>query len=90
MVDPPVAIEDAPSYEPIIRADAVLKNANGSVFQGVMWPGPVVYPDWLAPGLPEYWDTQVATFFNPETGVNVDAIWIDMNDVSMKSIKNLK
>ena len=81
MVDPPVALQDPESYQRIMDADATLKSPNGSAFQGVMWPGAVVYPDWFHPNVQNFWSGEVSSFFNAESGVNVDAVWIDMNDV---------
>jgi len=31
----------------------------------------------------DFWTSEVTSFFDPETGVDVDGIWIDMNDVSI-------
>lgn len=41
-----------------------------------------VYPDWFNPDAETYWTSEFAEFFNAETGVNIDALWIDMNEAS--------
>jgi alpha-glucosidase len=30
----------------------------------------------------KYWDDEFASFFNADTGVDIDALWIDMNEPS--------
>jgi alpha-glucosidase len=82
MVDPPVSMNDSASYNNGLNADAYIKDENGTVFVGTMWPGAVSYVDWLAPGAQPFWTGQVESFFNADTGIDVDAIWIDMNEVS--------
>ena len=82
MVDPPVALNDSASYENGLQRDVYLKHQNGSVFVAAMWPGATSWVDWLHPNAQDFWDGEMMSFFNAETGVNVDGIWIDMNDVS--------
>lgn len=33
----------------------------------------------MNPDTQTYWDGEFDSFFNAETGVNIDALWIDMN-----------
>ena len=40
------------------------------------------FPDWLDPETQNYWNNEFDTFFNAETGVDIDALWIDMNEAS--------
>ncbi|KAK4543376.1 hypothetical protein LTR36_005519 [Oleoguttula mirabilis] len=82
MVDPAVAYQDYPPFNNGVADDAFLKVANGSVYKGVVWPGVTAFPDWFAPGTQEYWDGEFDSFFNADTGVNIDALWIDMNEAS--------
>lgn len=51
-----------------------LKYPNGELYQGVVWPGPTVYPDWTAPNAQTWWDSEFARFFSAETGVDVSGI----------------
>ena len=81
MVDPPVSLNDSTSYNNGLNDDVFLKYDNGSVFVAVMWPGATSWVDWLHPNAQEFWTGEVTSFFDPDTGVNVDGIWIDMNDV---------
>jgi alpha-glucosidase len=41
-----------------------------------------VFPDWFHQNTQGYWDNEFATFFNKDTGVDIDALWIDMNEPS--------
>ncbi|KAJ4150976.1 hypothetical protein LMH87_011699 [Akanthomyces muscarius] len=81
MVDPAVA---AKNYAPFHRG--VDSNAfmmfKGDVYRGVVWPGPASYPDWFAVNTTSYWNNEFAEFFSPETGVDIDYLWIDMNEPS--------
>ena len=82
MVDPAVAYTDYPPFEEGVQDSIFLTNSNGSVYQGVVWPGITAFPDWFAPKLQEYWNNQFSKFFSAENGVDIDALWIDMNEAS--------
>ena len=84
MVDPAVAYQpgDNGAYDRGVAADAFLKVRNGSVYNGVVWPGVTVFPDWFDPTTQPYWDNEFQMFFNPDTGVDIDALWIDMNEAA--------
>ncbi|KAK3656130.1 hypothetical protein LTR56_003262 [Elasticomyces elasticus] len=80
MVDPPVALNDTKSYDNALQKDVLLKRANGTVFVATMWPGATSWVDWLHPNAQDFWDSEVMSFFSGDTGLDVDGIWIDMND----------
>lgn len=82
MVDPAVAYYDYPAFNNGEKADAFMKYPNGSTYQGVVWPGVTTWPDWFASGTQDYWNDEFASFFDPKTGVDIDALWIDMNEPS--------
>jgi alpha-glucosidase (family GH31 glycosyl hydrolase) len=86
MVDPPVSVNDSTSYNNGLSNDVFLKYTNGSVYVAVMWPGATSWVDWLHPNAQEFWTGQMTSFFDPDTGVNVDGIWIDINDVSRVNV----
>ncbi|KAJ5715258.1 alpha-glucosidase, partial [Penicillium malachiteum] len=81
MVDPAVAYADYPPFTDGVQDGAFLTQ-NGSVYQGVVWPGVTAFPDWFAPQTQSYWNNQFSTFFDADTGVDIDALWIDMNEAS--------
>ncbi|KAL2871834.1 putative alpha-glucosidase [Aspergillus lucknowensis] len=82
MVDPAVSTIDNPGYNRGIEQDIFLKTQNGSLYKGAVWPGVTVYPDWFHPGIEEYWNGEFNEFFDAETGVDIDGLWIDMNEAA--------
>lgn len=82
MVDPAVAYQDYAAFNNGVDAGAFLTISNGSVYQGVVWPGVAAFPDWFASNTQSYWNNQFSTFFSPDHGVDIDALWIDMNEAS--------
>ena len=47
---------------------------------GVVWPGVTAFPDWFNPNTQDWWNGEFARFFSAEDGVNIDGLWIDMNE----------
>ncbi|KAI1149403.1 glycoside hydrolase family 31 protein [Nemania diffusa] len=83
MVDPDVAYQDYPgSLQRGIEDNVFLLRENGSVWKGVVWPGVVAFPDWFAVNITKFWTNEFALFFNKDTGVDIDALWIDLNEPS--------
>lgn len=82
MVDPAVAYQPYGPYQRGLADDIFLKRDNGSTWLGVVWAGVSVFPDWFSTGIQKYWTNEFATFFSPETGVDIDGLWIDMNEPS--------
>jgi len=82
MVDPAVAASNNQAYNDGISLDIFQKTYNGSIYVGAVWPGPTVFPDWSHPSTQEYWNNQFLRFFDPDTGVDIDALWIDMNEAA--------
>ncbi|KAI5826310.1 glycoside hydrolase family 31 protein [Schizophyllum commune Tattone D] len=85
MTDPGVAYVPGENYEAYnkgIEMDIFLKQENGSDFLALVWPGVTVYPDWFHEKTQEYWSLMYAHFFDPDTGIDADGSWIDMNEPS--------
>ncbi|OJT01982.1 hypothetical protein TRAPUB_7516 [Trametes pubescens] len=84
MTDPAVAYVNDGTYGPFdrgIKDDIFLKAANGSSpFLGAVWPGVTVFPDWFNKKTQDYWNNEFKLFYNPETGLDIDGVWIDMNE----------
>jgi alpha-glucosidase len=49
---------------------------------GAVWPGLTVYPDWFNKETQRYWNSEFERFFSPRDGVDIDGLWIDMNEAS--------
>ncbi|OZJ03699.1 hypothetical protein BZG36_03499 [Bifiguratus adelaidae] len=56
-----------------------MKNPDGSEYVGQVWPGYTVFPDWFSPSTSDWWTESMRNFTNR---VNVDGIWLDMNEPS--------
>ncbi|EPQ50643.1 alpha-glucosidase [Gloeophyllum trabeum ATCC 11539] len=86
MTDPAVAYAPGEGYGAFDRGtelDIWLKAPNGtSPHLGLVWPGVTVYPDWFNPDTQAYWTNEFALFYSPETGIDIDGAWIDMNEPS--------
>ncbi|KAK2755518.1 hypothetical protein FQN54_006458 [Arachnomyces sp. PD_36] len=82
MVDPAVTSRDYPAFHDGVAKDAFMKHDDGALFTGVVWPGPTHFPDWFAPNSQAFWDHQFQTFFSADNGVDIDGVWIDMNEAS--------
>ena len=49
---------------------------------GVVWAGTSVFPDWFHEDVQDYWTNEFALFFDADDGVDIDALWIDMNEAA--------
>ncbi|KAL2071530.1 hypothetical protein VTL71DRAFT_12765 [Oculimacula yallundae] len=82
MVDPAVAYQPYPAYQRGAEDGVFLRRDNGSFWLGVVWPGVTVFPDWFNKDIQEYWNNEFSTFFSPKNGIDIDGLWIDMNEPS--------
>jgi len=73
-VDPAVAYQNYQAFNNGVQQNAFLKNANGSIYKGMVWPGVTAFPDWFAPGTQGYWNGEFDSFFSPTNGVDIDAV----------------
>ncbi|RMJ13951.1 hypothetical protein CDV36_006377 [Fusarium kuroshium] len=83
MLDPGISTDS--TYESFQRGDkagAFLKAADGSNYRGVQWAGEVVWPDYHSQEGHDWWVDEMERFFNPETGLDIDGVWNDMNEAS--------
>ena len=78
MVDPAIAYQNYPTLNRGVDDNIFLLQSNGSVFLGVVWPGVTVFPDWFADGVGDWWTNEFKIFFDADTGVNIDGLWIDV------------
>lgn len=82
IVDPGVKID--PNYSTYIEGlemDIFIKQSNyENNVVGKVWPGYTAFPDFTNVTARQYWKTQIQQFYN--SGVKVDGLWIDMNEIS--------
>lgn len=70
---------DYPAFNDGNETDVFLKNPDGSLYIGAVWPGYTVFPDFLANNTFEWWKK---TFKDWYEQIKFDGIWLDMNEVS--------
>jgi len=71
MVDPAVSVRENPENGAYFRgreADIFVKDADGTDFRGVVWPGVTVYPDWFHKRTQSYWTNEFKNFFDAKSG----------------------
>lgn len=68
-----------PGYKPYdqgMKNDYFVKNADGSVYVGQVWPGESVFPDFTRSEVREWWGSLYTDFM----GVGIRGFWNDMNE----------
>ncbi|MGA7572415.1 MAG: glycoside hydrolase family 31 protein [Terriglobales bacterium] len=66
-------------YDEGIANDEFVKNPDGSVFVGDVWPGPSVFPDFTREATRKWWGTLFTDFVH----MGVRGFWNDMNEPSV-------
>ncbi|KAJ2503438.1 hypothetical protein GGH96_000228 [Coemansia sp. RSA 1972] len=78
ITDPAIHVDDA--YGTFVRGrdqDVFIKNADGTLYVGQVWPGYTVFPDWFAANTSEWWSDELHRYFDT---LDIDGMWIDMNE----------
>jgi len=66
-------------YDSGIAGDHFVKNPDGSVFSGKVWPGPSVFPDFTRQQTRAWW----GTLYRELHHAGVEGFWNDMNEPSI-------
>ncbi len=66
-------------YDSGITGDHFVKNPDGSVYTGRVWPGPSVFPDFMRRQTRAWW----GTLYRDLQHAGVDGFWNDMNEPSV-------
>jgi alpha-glucosidase len=66
-------------YESGIAGDHFVKNPDGSIYSGRVWPGASVFPDFTRQQTRAWWGTLYRDFYR----AGVDGFWNDMNEPSV-------
>lgn len=67
------------TYDRGSKDDIWLKNPDGSLYIGAVWPGYTVFTDWHHPKANDWWTNELTLWHEK---VAFDGIWLDMNEVS--------
>ncbi|KAE8358117.1 glycosyl hydrolases family 31-domain-containing protein [Aspergillus caelatus] len=67
------------TYDRGAKDDVFIKNPDGSLYIGAVWPGYTVYPDWHHPKASDFWANELVTWWNK---LQYDGVWYDMAEVS--------
>ncbi len=77
IIDPGVKVDDQwPIYTEGLANGYYVMTPEGTPFEGTVWPGAAVYPDFTHPGARSWW----ADLVPKVTDMGVEGIWIDMNE----------
>lgn len=77
MIDPGVKVDPNYSvYDSGTKADLWVKDSEGRPFQGKVWPGLCVFPDFTRADTRSWW----AGLYKDFIGQGVDGVWNDMNE----------
>ncbi|KAG1898688.1 glycoside hydrolase family 31 protein [Suillus fuscotomentosus] len=78
-----ITVNSTDIYDPFTRGveeDVWIKNPDGSLYLGQVWPGYTVYPDWFSENILSVWTEALRNW--TEIGVEFSGIWLDMNEPS--------
>ena len=80
IIDPGTKIDDGYSvYQEGIQQNYFCAYENGTLFEGSVWPGPSVFPDFTQQRVRNWWGNLYAQLLD----IGVDGIWNDMNEPSL-------
>jgi alpha-glucosidase len=66
-------------YDSGIKNDVFVKNPDGSIYVGIVWPGESVFPDFTLSRAREWWGGLYKDFL----GMGVSGFWNDMNEPAL-------
>src|SRR6266853_2453980 len=69
-------------YDTGIAGDHFVKNPDGSVYSGVVWPGPSVFPDFTRTKSRDWWGGLYRAFYK----MGIAGFWNDMNEPSVFNV----
>lgn len=68
-----------PPYDTGMTGDNFVKNPDGSIYTGIVWPGRSIFPDFTRQETREWWGTLYRDFVRD----GADGFWNDMNEPSI-------
>lgn len=83
MIDPGVKAEPGYSvFDSGSAGDHWVKKADGSVYNGEVWPGQCVFPDYTRPETQAWW----ADLYKDFMATGIDGVWNDMNEPAVFNV----
>lgn len=83
MIDPAISSSQPsgsyPPYDDGVKEDVFIKDVNGKILIGKVWPGATAFPDFFKPETSDWWNAQLKGFHSK---VEFDGVWLDMNEPS--------
>ena len=80
MIDPGLKVEKGYlPFESGLKGDHFIKNANGEIAVGPVWPGDCAFPDFTRPQTRDWW----GMLYKPLADTGIDGFWNDMNEPSV-------
>jgi len=77
IADPGIKVDpDWDVYQSGVAGDHFLRTAEGSIYEGVVWPGPAAFPDFTRPETRAWWGDLVGRYLD----VGLGGIWLDVNE----------
>jgi alpha-glucosidase len=77
IADPGIRVDPGWSvYDGGLASDVFLRRPNGEVYEGVVWPGPSVFPDFSLARARAWWAGHVGG----RVALGVHGIWLDVNE----------
>ena len=81
IIDPGVSAVPYPAHEMLRAGDMLLTRADGSAYEGRVWPGATVFPDFSQQRVRDTW----GRLHEPLISTGIDGFWNDMNDPVFKA-----
>ena len=72
-------------YDSGVAGDHFVKNPDGSIYSGTVWPGPSVFPDFTRQQTREWWGALYRDF----NKMGVAGFWNDMNEPSVFAVPTI-
>ncbi len=83
MIDP--GVKDEKGYaiaDELRKLDLAVKTAKGEVFNGAVWPGQCIFPDYTNHEVRKWW----AGLYKPFISLGIDGVWNDMNEPAVFAV----
>jgi alpha-glucosidase len=88
MIDPGVKVEAKPGVTEIFdtgtQQGVWVRNAKGETYQGEVWPGWCVFPDYTDPRVRAWW----GGFYKEFMAQGITGVWNDMNEPAVFNVKS--